>query len=56
MKVDDQSVREREKAAKRAKAQKAAEKEKDLEPCTAPQAAEAQRATAIDEACDDGVN
>jgi hypothetical protein len=56
MKVDDQSVKEREKAAKTTKAQKPGEKENDLEPCTAPQAAEAQRAAAIDEACDDGVN
>jgi len=56
MKVDDQSVKEREKAAKTAKAQKPAEKENDLEPCTSPQAAESQRASAIDEACDDGVN
>lgn len=55
MKTESQGLKEREKAAAAAKPQ-VEEKADDLEPCTAPQAAEAQRAAAVDEACDDGVN
>jgi|GEM_PF-4168584 hypothetical protein len=55
MKTESQGVKERGKAVEAVKPQVDA-KADDLEPCTAPQAAEAQRAAAMDEACDDGVN
>ena len=55
MKADGKIVKEREKAIKAGKTQ-AVKKEDDLEPCTAPHAAEAARLEDVDEACEDGVN
>jgi len=43
-------------ARKEAKAVGAADGSDELEPCDSPQAQEASRFTAVDEACDDGVN
>jgi hypothetical protein len=55
MKATSEKAKDQGKSMKVSGETKQAAKAKDLEPCDKPQAAEASRLRASDEACDDGV-